>query len=561
MTQDVVISSALRQNLLSLQNTARVLDRTVLRLATGLKVNSALDNPSSFFTARGLSNEANDLSRLLDGVNQGIQTIKEADVGLNTLTALTRQAETVAQQALELYNQAPPKPITVGTKDITGGPLVNSPDINVNDDVIIRFRKKDETALFGTSSVAVNIEATTTAGELAAQLSALRTTDGEQLVQVELLSNGTLQIEGKNDFILSINFRAAAISDANNLILADALGFGEQAITLIRNSLFGNEAGFDLAGTRTVISHRFVNAAGENAKGSDLLTNLTTPDGSFTFIGLDNAADQFRIGVNGDAQYDVLLDNTQTVQGFVNGINNISALQGRIFAEFDDETGQIRISAIDDTIETLEFGVVGDGIMLANFGFSVGLHLSFVGGVPAEKKIILGQGITPTLTQINRLEDDYDSLTEQIDGISEDAKYLGINLLGGDSLTTFFNSGLTSSLVTEGANFTAQGLGFRTKAGFRSITNTQTDLDIAKNSLSEIRSFQRSVANNLAIIQARQIFIEETINTLRAGSGDLTIADQNKEGANLLALQTREALGVTALSLATQSQQSVLRLF
>jgi flagellin-like hook-associated protein FlgL len=76
-----------------------------------------------------------------------------------------------------------------------------------------------------------------------------------------------------------------------------------------------------------------------------------------------------------------------------------------------------------------------------------------------------------------------------------------------------------------------------------------------------VRSFGSTLANNLSIIQARRDFTESTINTLQAGADDLTVADQNEEGANLLALQTRQTLGVTSLSLASQSQQAVLRLF
>ncbi len=71
----------------------------------------------------------------------------------------------------------------------------------------------------------------------------------------------------------------------------------------------------------------------------------------------------------------------------------------------------------------------------------------------------------------------------------------------------------------------------------------------------------KSIANDLSIVQFRRDFTEQTINTLQAGADDLVVADQNEEGANLLALQTRQALGTTSLSLAAQSQQSVLRLF
>jgi flagellin len=69
------------------------------------------------------------------------------------------------------------------------------------------------------------------------------------------------------------------------------------------------------------------------------------------------------------------------------------------------------------------------------------------------------------------------------------------------------------------------------------------------------------LANSLSIVQTRQTFTEDLVNELEAGAEKLTVADTNEEGAKLLALQTRQQLGVTSLSLAVQSQQSVLRLF
>lgn len=86
-------------------------------------------------------------------------------------------------------------------------------------------------------------------------------------------------------------------------------------------------------------------------------------------------------------------------------------------------------------------------------------------------------------------------------------------------------------------------------------------IDVTITALDTVRNFGTTIANSLSIIQTRRDFTESTISILKAGAADLVTADQNEEGANLLALQTRQQLGVTALSLAAQSQQSVLRLF
>ena len=125
---------------------------------------------------------------------------------------------------------------------------------------------------------------------------------------------------------------------------------------------------------------------------------------------------------------------------------------------------------------------------------------------------------------------------------------------------TFFNEDRSNTLTTEGIDFTALGLGIA-QGDFTNIDSIQDSITETGAALESVRRFGSSIANDLAIIQVRQQFTEETINTLEAGADDLTLADQNEEGANLLALQTRQQLGVTALSLAAQSQQSILRLF
>ena len=97
----ITLSAAVRQNLLSLQNTAQLASVTQNRLATGKKVNSALDNPVNFFTASGLDSRANDISNLLDGIGNGIQVLKAADTGITSLTNLIGTAKSIAQQALQ----------------------------------------------------------------------------------------------------------------------------------------------------------------------------------------------------------------------------------------------------------------------------------------------------------------------------------------------------------------------------------------------------------------------------------------------------------------------------
>ena len=98
---DIVLTAAVRQNLLSLQGTADLLATTQTRLATGKKVNSALDNPTNFFTAAGLDARASDISNLLDSIGNGVQVLQAADTGITSLQKLVDTAKSIANQSLQ----------------------------------------------------------------------------------------------------------------------------------------------------------------------------------------------------------------------------------------------------------------------------------------------------------------------------------------------------------------------------------------------------------------------------------------------------------------------------
>ena len=96
---DIVLSSGVRSNLLQLQQTSDLITQTQTRLATGKRVNSALDNPINFFTAQGLSTRANDLNCLLDSMSNGISTIQAANNGITAITKLVQSAQSLVSQA------------------------------------------------------------------------------------------------------------------------------------------------------------------------------------------------------------------------------------------------------------------------------------------------------------------------------------------------------------------------------------------------------------------------------------------------------------------------------
>ena len=156
----------------------------------------------------------------------------------------------------------------------------------------------------------------------------------------------------------------------------------------------------------------------------------------------------------------------------------------------------------------------------------------------------------------------FDALRTQITQLAGDAGFNGINLLNGDDLTVTLNEGGTSSVTVTGVTFDAAGIGVAAAAGsWATAANITAATDDLTAALGTLRAQAQAFGSNLSTVQIRQDFTKATINTLQAGSDALTLADSNEEGANLLALQTRQQLSTTALSLASQASQSVLRLF
>lgn len=96
---DISLTASMRSNLLSLQQTQSLMDTTQERLSTGKKVNSAIDNPSSYYTAQSLTNRASDLSSLLDSMGQAVQTIQAANEGIEAITDFVQQAKALANTA------------------------------------------------------------------------------------------------------------------------------------------------------------------------------------------------------------------------------------------------------------------------------------------------------------------------------------------------------------------------------------------------------------------------------------------------------------------------------
>jgi flagellin-like hook-associated protein FlgL len=158
----------------------------------------------------------------------------------------------------------------------------------------------------------------------------------------------------------------------------------------------------------------------------------------------------------------------------------------------------------------------------------------------------------------------FDALRTQIDQMAGDSGYKGTNLLGSATATLVvnFNEDASSSLTISGFDGSTTGLSIGAAAGtWTADTNIDAAVDDLNDAVASLRSNASSMAANLNIVTARQEFTSNMIATLQKGADNLTLADMNEEGANMLMLQTRQSLSTTALSLASQAAQSVLRLF
>jgi flagellin len=217
-----------------------------------------------------------------------------------------------------------------------------------------------------------------------------------------------------------------------------------------------------------------------------------------------------------------------------------------------DATGKLVI-AVGNDFASSTLGSVADGGVL---GGTVTTTLSFTTASPP---------VVDTASQATRsnLVAQYNNIIAQITTTSQDASFNGVNLLSGDTLKLVFNETGTSTLNIVGQQLTPAGLGLPSLvAGTDLVDNnsankTLTALNLAGTSL---RSIASSLGSNLSIVQIRQDFAKNLINVLQTGSSNLTLADTNEEAANSQALSTRQSIAVSALALANQSQQSVLKL-
>lgn len=517
---DITLSAGVRQNLLSLQNTASLLGKTQNRLATGKEVNSALDNPTNFFTSQSLNTRASDLSSILDSLSNGVKTLEAADNGLTAITNTLESIQSTLQQA-----------------------------------------RQDKS--FKTTSFEIDLGDTPAGTE---QLSISGGAVGDTAVDVDLTeAQGTFTGSGfaaldfdsaaDDSYAGSVSFDVAIDSGTAQTVAVTAVDADTLSLTLDG----GSAVTLDVADVEAVTADEFASALNAlfDAEGTGItattdggelvLTSDTASDASVADVTVSSLAETLAGGGGDDTGFGAGAASTsavaaKSVDTLVAEINANSSLEGKVRASNDN--GKLRL----ENQSTQELDLAG---VVASSGT--------IDGAAGTGSIGGNQVRADLAAQYNQLRD-------QLDKLSDDSSFNGINLLRGDNLQITFNETGTSTIdiqSKDGATINSAYLDLSALEASDLDADSDIDavIDNVKSALTTIRSQASAFGSNLSIVENRTDFTKSTINTLETGADNLVLADTNKEAANLLALQTRQSLSSTALSLASQADQAVLRLF
>jgi flagellin len=294
----IVLSSSVRQNLLSLQSTADLLATTQNRLATGKKVNTALDNPTNFFTAQSLDSRAGDINNLLDGIGNGVQVLQAANTGITSLQKLVDTAKSLANQALQSavgYSTKSNVSATITgatSNDLRGTTTYSSATATSN--VITNGTAGGTTAitsavtLGGTSASLVGVAAADgagTAASLAMGLTLAGTPSATTIKAAGAPSDGdVLTVNGKTITFKALDVPAAAAVPAGSGRTGNIVTDGNGNSTVYLGATAPTATVQDLANAIDLASgvQKTVNAAGAATLSNSSGTNAAIASGILT---------------------------------------------------------------------------------------------------------------------------------------------------------------------------------------------------------------------------------------------------------------------------------------
>jgi flagellin len=504
---DVSLTAGMRSNLLSLQDTVNLLNRTQNRLSSGKKVNSAIDNPVSFFASQALTSRASIIDSLKDSMGQAVQTINSADKGIKAITAMIEQAKGIAQSALSA----------------------------------------DQSTGFSVGEVSLNgLQAGLTVGFATADINFPGSLTAADSISIGgIVFTPILGPTAGTDF----QFGISGVQDAV-----------EFASVVNNYDWSGEPATFSALRTNDVVTiSKTVTAggAGTNVLAGDIAITVATGGASSVIVPpTGTGGDQISIG---GVTFTATTSGTPGAQEFlVSGDNT-----------FDKYSLALVVNTYDWSFEAATFraSVSGGVLNLQKVDNATSLVANVLagdfdasgvtGGGSSSMAVIAGD------SELSNLQDQYNEMRAQLTAVAEDSGYKGKNLLSNTAALRSLNVQFEGNTLNV-AGFSATAAGLNLTAAAWTVGGTAAigaDLDALDTALSTMRQNASRLAGNLSIITVRQDFSTNMINTLTEGSDKLTLADANEEGANMLMLQTRQSLSTSALSMSAQAAQSVLRLF
>ena len=588
MSGNISLTASMRSNLLSLQNISRTVGATQNKLATGNKVNSAIDNPSSYYTARSLNNRANDLDALLDSMGQAVSTIKTATTVLETGATFLEQAAAVATSALETPQAIPEKEYFMQL-------------IGANDAVVSTAAELDQALASGKETIVIY-------GKINLSHN-LQLGDNQKLVGINYFANFT----GSDDYFSELNYT----SDVQEyMITIDGNNTEISNLNINYTNTF-NETGVYFDGSAICVNGRYLsphttlanvnidfqvsselNSGAACFKATDkgfatITGNIKLRTQAWGIFAESHSNVEIKANLHVSSSEGITAHNSSSValqSGTVLEANNTHVVlsEGSGNSTIDVANGVyigiyncdyiFRISPVSNTISLSKGGV------LVNHNTQQAYYLDEKANLTSGEYMIFNKVISNLVTSdINykqttqQMEDSffannsglfnwqnqikqYTEILNQYDTLVKDSSYKGVNLLKNEKLNVRFNENGNADLNVSGKDMSSNALGLNTVDWSNQSDIAQSLKEIA-GALKSIRAFTAELGNNYSIITNRQEFTENLINILTEGADKLTLADMNEESANMLSLQTRQQLAINSLSLASQAAQAVLKLF
>jgi flagellin len=535
----IVLSASVRQNLLSLQSTAALLATTQNDLATGNKVNTALDNPTEFFTAQSLNNRASDISNLLDGIGNGVQVLQAANTGITSLQSLVANAQSIANQVLQSPTGYDTKS-NISSAAISGATANNLLGTAYSNNTLTGTAVTND----GTGGSAAAISATTqligTASSTSNDLGTAITNGSVLTVDGKTISFSTAQTSSSTDSLGNVTI---GIGVGSTLKVSDVLA-AIDSITGASGSTASSVSGGKLV-LSTGTAQNLVLGGSGNA-----LAALGLSAGTTAVVPPPLSGQTLTIAATGGGTATSVTFGTGA--GQISTLNQLNAaLAANNLQAGISTTGVINIVTTNDAASATIGAIGGTAFSTSGQAFN---------GIVAPQAPVVDPSSQSTRAN---LVAQYNNVLTQINTTAQDASFNGVNLLNGDTLKLVFNETGKSTLNIQGVTFNDAGLGLSQLTSgldFLDSNSANKVLSSLNSASTTLRGEASALGSNLSIVEIRQDFSKSLINVLQTGASNLTLADTNEEAANSQALSTRQSIAVSALALANQSQASVLQL-